>query len=60
MEKLGLDIPPAPEIVLEDVQAREVRISWKSNDTYNTLDGYTVQVNGETSVLIRLSVQTPC
>ncbi|KAL9115837.1 MAG: hypothetical protein Q9227_000205 [Pyrenula ochraceoflavens] len=46
-EKLGLDIPPSPEIILEEIRARDIEIAWKLQDIFNTIEGYVVQVNSD-------------
>lgn len=46
MEKLGLDIPPPPEVTLEDVTAYEIRIAWKQPDFHNSIHKHIIQVNG--------------
>ncbi|KAF9884850.1 hypothetical protein FE257_001193 [Aspergillus nanangensis] len=46
VEKLGLDIPPPPELTLEEITAREVRIAWKQPDFHNSIHKHIIQVNG--------------
>lgn len=46
VDKLGLDVPPSPEITLEEVHSEDVRISWKQQDLYNSLSGYAIHING--------------
>lgn len=46
VDKLGLDIPPAPEISLEEIEAKKIRISWKLPDTHHSIHKHVVQVNG--------------
>ncbi|GFF41809.1 hypothetical protein IFM61606_02591 [Aspergillus udagawae] len=46
VEKLGLDIPPPPEVTLEEITAREVRIAWKLPDFHNSIHKHIIQVNG--------------
>lgn len=46
MEKLGLDIPPPPEVTLEEVTAHEIRIAWKQPDFHNSIHKHIIQVNG--------------
>ncbi|KAL3471993.1 hypothetical protein BJX99DRAFT_236347 [Aspergillus californicus] len=46
IEKLGLDIPPPPEVTLEEITAREIRIAWKQPDFHNSIHKHIIQVNG--------------
>ena len=46
MEKLGLDIPPPPEVTLEEITAREIRIAWKQPEFHNSIHKHIIQVNG--------------
>ncbi|EAW07373.1 Fibronectin type III domain protein [Aspergillus clavatus NRRL 1] len=46
VEKLGLDIPPPPEVTLEEITAREIRIAWKQPDFHNSIHRHIIQVNG--------------
>lgn len=46
VDKLGLDIPPAPDITLEEIFPREVRIAWKSSEASNSIHKHIVEVNG--------------
>ncbi|OKP06281.1 hypothetical protein PENSUB_6271 [Penicillium subrubescens] len=45
VEKLGLDIPPPPEVTLEEITAREVRLAWKQPDFHNSIHKHIIQVN---------------
>ena len=45
IEKLALDIPPAPELILERIQATEVRISWKQPDVQSSTTKHSVYVD---------------
>lgn len=45
VDKLGLDIPPAPEITLEEISAREIHIAWKQPELQNSIHKYIVQIN---------------
>ncbi|KAJ5131251.1 Fibronectin type III [Penicillium bovifimosum] len=45
VEKLGLDIPPPPEVTLEEITAREIRIAWKQPDFHNSIHKHIIQVN---------------
>lgn len=45
MEKLGLDIPPPPEVTLEEITAREIRIAWKQPEFHNSIHKHIIQVN---------------
>lgn len=45
VEKLGLDIPPPPEVTLEEITAREVRLAWKQPDFHNSIQKHIIQVN---------------
>ncbi|KAI5289123.1 hypothetical protein KEM54_004372 [Ascosphaera aggregata] len=46
VEKLGLDIPPAPEVTLEEISSRSIRVAWKHSDPHNSINKHLVQVNG--------------
>ncbi|KAL4895724.1 hypothetical protein BDV59DRAFT_199711 [Aspergillus ambiguus] len=46
VEKLGLDIPPPPELTLEEITAREIRIAWKQPEFHNSIHKHIIQVNG--------------
>ncbi|KAJ5819306.1 hypothetical protein N7474_004897 [Penicillium riverlandense] len=45
VEKLGLDIPPPPEVTLEEINAREIRLAWKQPDFHNSIHKHIIQVN---------------
>jgi predicted nucleic acid-binding Zn-ribbon protein len=45
VDKLGLDIPPAPEVTLEEISAREIRIAWKQPEFHNSIHKHIIQVN---------------
>ena len=56
VEKLGLDIPPPPEVTLEEITAREVRIAWKLPDFHNSIHKHIIQVNGSKgSLFLRIT-----
>ncbi|RAK76765.1 Fibronectin type III domain protein [Aspergillus fijiensis CBS 313.89] len=46
VEKLGLDIPPPPEVTLEEITAREIRIAWKQPEFHNSIHKHIIQLNG--------------
>ncbi|KAL4787464.1 hypothetical protein BJX76DRAFT_354176 [Aspergillus varians] len=46
IEKLGLDIPPPPEVTLEEITAREIRIAWKQPEFHNSIHKHIIQING--------------
>lgn len=46
VEKLGLDIPPTPEVTLDEIGARQIRIAWKYPDVQNSVHKHAIQVNG--------------
>lgn len=46
VEKLGLDIPPSPEVTLEEVTAHDIHIAWKQPDFHNSIHKHIIQVNG--------------
>ncbi|KAI5297238.1 hypothetical protein KEM56_004966, partial [Ascosphaera pollenicola] len=46
VEKLGLDIPPAPDVTLEEITSRLIRVAWKHSDLHNSISKHIVQVNG--------------
>ncbi|KAJ5167231.1 Fibronectin type III [Penicillium canariense] len=45
VEKLGLDIPPPPEVTLEEITSREIRLAWKQPDFHNSIHKHIIQVN---------------
>ncbi|KAJ5126813.1 hypothetical protein N7448_007592 [Penicillium atrosanguineum] len=45
VEKLGLDIPPPPEVTLEEITARDIRLAWKQPDFHNSIHKHIIQVN---------------
>ena len=45
VQKLGLDIPAAPELVLDGIWARKIHVSWKSNELSNVIHKFVVKVN---------------
>jgi len=45
VEKLGLDIPPPPEVTLEEITAHEIRLAWKQPDFHNSIHKHIIQVN---------------
>lgn len=47
VEKLGLDIPPAPLITLEEISENEVQISWKYTEPSSSIQHHHVEVNGK-------------
>lgn len=46
VEKLGLDIPPTPDVTLEEVTDKLIRISWKHPDLQNSIHKNVIQING--------------
>lgn len=46
VDKLGLDIPPPPDITLEEISSKEVRIAWKYSEISNSIHKHIVEVNG--------------
>jgi len=46
VEKLGLDIPPSPLLILEEITAREVQLTWKHAEPSSSVSEYHVEVNG--------------
>ncbi|KAE8151036.1 hypothetical protein BDV25DRAFT_139285 [Aspergillus avenaceus] len=46
VEKLGLDIPPPPEVTLEEITTHEIRIAWKQPEFHNSIHKHIIQVNG--------------
>ena len=46
VDKLGLDIPPSPEVTLEEISAREIRLAWKQPDFQNSIHKHIIQVDG--------------
>lgn len=53
IEKLGLDIPPPPEVTLEEITARGIRIAWKQPEFHNSIHKHIIQVNGAKGGLYR-------
>lgn len=47
MEKLGLDIPPAPELVLEEILPQQIRVSWKQPELSNSIYKHVIYINGQ-------------
>jgi hypothetical protein len=47
VDKLGLDIPPAPDLILEEIQSREVRIAWKQPELPNSIHKHVIHINGK-------------
>ncbi|QKX61872.1 uncharacterized protein TRUGW13939_09028 [Talaromyces rugulosus] len=45
VDKLGLDIPPSPEVTLEEIAAREIRIAWKQPEFHNSIQKHIIQIN---------------
>jgi hypothetical protein len=54
VDKLGLDIPPAPEVTLEEISAREIRIAWKQPEFQNSIQKHIIQVNNVKGKLLLL------
>lgn len=46
VEKLGLDIPPIPELTLEEIGAQWIRVAWKHPDLQHSIRKYSIQING--------------
>ncbi|KAL2365320.1 hypothetical protein RJZ56_001700 [Blastomyces dermatitidis] len=46
VEKLGLDIPPAPDVTLEEISSTMIRIAWKHPDIHHSIHKHLIQVNG--------------
>ncbi|OAX85428.1 hypothetical protein ACJ72_00199 [Emergomyces africanus] len=46
VEKLGLDIPPAPDVTLEEISSTMIRIAWKYPDLQHSIHKHLIQVNG--------------
>ncbi|KAK2768326.1 hypothetical protein FQN54_000179 [Arachnomyces sp. PD_36] len=46
VDKLGLDIPPSPEVTLEEIGAREIRLAWKQPDFQNSIHKHIIHVDG--------------
>jgi hypothetical protein len=54
IEKLALDIPPAPDLVLECIQPTEIKITWKQPDAQNSTTKYGVYINDAKGKRIQL------
>ena len=46
VDKLGLDIPPAPEVTLEEIGETEIQITWKLPDVHSSITQHVIQLNG--------------
>ena len=46
IEKLGLDIPPAPILILEEISSQEVHVSWKYTEPSTSISEHYVELNG--------------
>lgn len=46
VEKLGLDIPPAPDVTLEEIGSTMIRIAWKHPDLHHSIHKHLILVNG--------------
>lgn len=51
VDKLGLDIPPAPELILEEILPRQIHISWKQPELPNSIHKHVVHINGKKGLL---------
>lgn len=51
VDKLGLDIPPPPEVTLEEITAREIRLAWKQPDFHNSIHKHIIQLNNVKGML---------
>ncbi|RMD45066.1 hypothetical protein DV735_g198, partial [Chaetothyriales sp. CBS 134920] len=47
VEKLGLDIPPAPKLTLEEISPSGVQIGWKPREPSASILEYEIEVNGQ-------------
>ncbi|RMZ85600.1 hypothetical protein DV737_g695, partial [Chaetothyriales sp. CBS 132003] len=47
VEKLGLDIPPAPRVTLAGISARSIQMGWKPREPSASIHEYEVEVNGQ-------------
>lgn len=47
VDKLGLDIPPTPNITLEYISEREVQILWQYIDLTKSVESHVVEVNSK-------------
>lgn len=46
IEKLGLDIPPAPLLILEEISSQEAHLSWKYAEHPSSIQEHHVELNG--------------
>ncbi|KIY01970.1 uncharacterized protein Z520_02108 [Fonsecaea multimorphosa CBS 102226] len=46
VEKLGLDIPPAPLLILEEISSTEVYVTWKHAEPSSSIQEHYVELNG--------------
>ncbi|KAJ5161799.1 hypothetical protein N7492_007191 [Penicillium capsulatum] len=60
VEKLGLDIPPPPEVTLEEITARGIRLAWKQPDFHNSIHKHIVQTAVEILNLVPGSIYHIC
>lgn len=51
VHKLGLDIPPAPETILEEILSREIHITWKQPELPNSIHKHILHINGKKGLL---------
>ena len=47
VEKLGLDIPPAPIVTLDEISSTEIGISWKHVEPSSSIQEYQIEIDGE-------------
>ena len=46
IEKLGLDIPPAPILILEEISSQEIHLSWKYSEPSSSIQEHCIELNG--------------
>jgi hypothetical protein len=59
VDKLGLDIPPAPELILEKILPRQINISWKQPELPNSIHKHVVHINGKKGLLYAPRLSSP-
>jgi hypothetical protein len=56
VDKLGLDIPPAPELILEEILSREIHIGWKQPELPNSIHKHVVHIAGKKGLVLQPSI----
>lgn len=56
VDKLGLDIPPAPEVTLEEISPRQIEIAWKQPELHNSIHKHIIQINSAKGTVLLSSI----